>query len=114
LSLREPNKRMSTGLPSTNALFIVPALVPSRLLPPVRLVGDPSSAPPVGSTNLLLLSYSIVLRERSFPLKSSSLELPFLLAKLLTNPWILSMSCTCRFIYFYNTLMSLSISIFKL
>jgi hypothetical protein len=73
-----PNKRISTGDPSTNAWLLVPPWVPSKVAPPVFLVGevypvDPGASP----TYLAFFSYSIVFLERSFPRMSSSLVFPF-------------------------------------
>lgn len=41
-----PKSNMSTGEPSTNAEFIVPLTVPTRLLVAVFFVGEPSPDAP--------------------------------------------------------------------
>lgn len=110
--LREPNRSTSTGDPSTKAAFMVPPLVPIKLLF-VVLLGEPASSP-AAFTLLEFFNCSIVLRDRSLPLNNSSRVFPFLFWMLLTKPWILSMSWTCKLIYFWSTEISLSISILRL
>jgi len=102
---------MSIGLPSTKGVLRVVAPPPSKPVL-VLLVDSPSSAASV--TCLERFNYSIVLRLRSLSRRSSSRVEPFLFAKLETKPWMRSMSWTWRLIYFWRTLISLSIWILRL
>ena len=120
----KPKSKISTGEPSTKAAVLDcwPSVYERRLLwtmlsrPAAARVLVPAPAPPYveALVVLLALSYFIVLRALSLFRRSSSTVFPFLTAKRLTKPWYLSMSATCKLIYFWSTTSSLSIWIFKL
>ena len=107
LDFLKPNKITSTGEPSTKASVDDCAKVYERTLlaamlsrPAAASVVEAPKPPEAFVVVRFAFNYFIVLRAFSLLRRSSSTVSPFFTARRETKPWYLSMSATCKLIYF--------------